>query len=122
VDAAGAGALTRNLPMIQRLGRIDNLSDASQTPQGGVVIPVDGGSFCLPLADVIDIAAEQTRLEKAIAKLDKELGGIEAKLGNEKFTANAPAHVVAENRERLEAGGAERKTLDAALTRLRALG
>jgi valyl-tRNA synthetase len=72
----------------------------------------------LPLAGVIDVAAETARLEKALAKLGKETGGLEAKLANERFLANAPEEVVAEQRERLAAALAERDRLKAAQKRL----
>ena len=105
-----------------RLARIEELSEADEAPKGAVTLPVEGGSFCLPLADVIDVAAEKARLEKAIAKLAKEEGGLKGKLSNEKFVANAPEAVVAENRARLEVIGEEMATLKAAFERVAALG
>ena len=108
--------------MIKRLARIDAVSDASEAPKGAITLPVDGGAFCLPLADIIDVAAEKARLTKSIEKLEKELGGIKGKLSNEKFVNNAPESVVAENRARIETGGEELATLNDALARVAALG
>ena len=122
LDDAGKAALDRNLPMIMRLARISELSVADQAPKGAVTLPVEGGSFCLPLADVIDIEEEKARLQKAIDKLAKEIGGLKGKLANEKFVANAPEAVVAENRDRMEAAGVESATLQAAFDRVAALG
>ena len=67
---------------------------------------------------MIDIAAEKARLDKSLAKLAKEIGGLQGKLANEKFLANAPEKVVAEQRQRLAAATAEREKLDAAMARL----
>lgn len=122
LDDAGKGAMERNLPMIMRLARIEEVSEAAEAPKGAVTLPVEGGSFCLPLADVIDIEEEKARLQKGMDKLTKEIGGLKGKLANEKFVANAPEAVVAENRERLEAAGVELETLKAAFERVAALG
>lgn len=122
LDDAGKGAMERNLPMIMRLARIEEVSEASEAPKGAVTLPVEGGSFCLPLADVIDIEEEKARLQKGMDKLTKEIGGLKGKLSNEKFVANAPEAVVAENRDRLDAAGVELDTLKAAFDRVAALG
>ncbi len=74
--------------------------------------------YHMPLAGVIDVAAEQARLDRALGKLVKEIGGLQGKLANEKFLARAPEQVVAEQRERLTGAEAEREKLGAALARL----
>ncbi|MEM7241162.1 MAG: valine--tRNA ligase [Pseudomonadota bacterium] len=122
LDASATTAFENNKAMILRLGRIEEVSEASEAPQGAVTLPVEGGQFCLPLAGVIDIEAEKARLTKAIEKLEKELGGIKGKLANEKFVANAPEHVVDENRARLETGAGELSALQDAMDRVTALG
>ena len=122
LDDLGKAALKRNLPMIMRLARVTEISEATEAPKGSVTLAVEGGTFCLPLADVIDVEAEKARLTKTIEKLEKELNMIKGKLANEKFVANAPAAVVAENRARVDVGGEELKTLQAAFDRVAALG
>ena len=118
LDDAGKQALDNNLAMVMKLARIEELTAADSAPKGSVTLPVEGGAFCLPLADVIDIESEKARLDKAIGKIEKEVGGIKGKLANEKFVANAPEHVVAENRERLVSAGEELEKLNAALERV----
>jgi len=122
LDEAGRAAYGANAMLIERLARIASVADVAAAPKGAVTLPVEGGAFCLPLGDVIDVAAEKARLEKSMGKLAGELGGLEKKLANEKFIANAPEEVVAENRARLEQGGAEMAKLRAALDRLAAIG
>jgi len=61
----------------------------------------------VPLAGLIDQDAELARLDKRIAKLDKDLGGIRGRLSSESFVAKAPADVVAKARE--QQGNAERE-------------
>ncbi len=56
----------------------------------------------LPMAGLIDVVAELARLAKRRSKVEQELGKASAKLGNENFVRNAPAEVVAQERERIE--------------------
>ena len=55
----------------------------------------------LPLADLIDVDAEISRLEKQLADLNKWIAGNKARLANEKFVASAPEKVVADTRSKL---------------------
>ncbi len=122
LDAAGQAALKGNDMLIRRLARVSDISLAEEAPKGAVTVAVEGGVFCLPLADIIDLGAEKSRLNKALEKLTKEAGGLKGKLGNQKFLAKAPAAVVAENRENLARVEAEVEKITAALERLAALG
>lgn len=122
LDDLGKAALQRNLPMVMRLARVTEITESTEAPKGSVTLAVEGGTFCLPLADVIDVEAEKARLTKTIEKLEKELNMIKGKLANAKFVSNAPKTVVAENRARVDVGGEELKTLQAAYDRVAALG
>ena len=119
--AAQVAALDRNRALVAKLARVERFDSAAEAPKGAVILTVRGASFCLPLADVIDIAAERERLGKAADKLAKEAAGIKAKLGNPAFVAKAPEEVVDENRARLEAAEEELGILRAAQARLAAL-
>ncbi len=55
----------------------------------------------IPLAGLIDLGAEQARLAKEIARIEVEIKKCEGKLGNASFVANAPAEVVAQERQRI---------------------
>ena len=55
----------------------------------------------IPLAGLIDLGAEKTRLSKEISKIESEIKKCEGKLGNANFVANAPAEVVAQERQRI---------------------
>lgn len=122
LDEAGQRAYANNETLIKRLARIEGITKADTAPKGALTIPVEGGTFALPLADIIDVSAEKDRLGKTLAKLQKDLGGLRGRLSNAKFVASAPAEVVEENRERLAAGEAELATLSAALERLEEVG
>ena len=118
LDAAGQAAWDRNEMLIKRLARIDSLSKTGKMPKGAITVPVEGGLFCLPLAEIIDVKEEKARLEKSLAKLEKEIGGLEGRLSNENFVASAPRELVEETREAAERKQEEAKKIKEALDRL----
>ena len=117
LNEAGKTAWANNEAMIMKLARLDSLSEGAM-PKGAITISVAGGTFALPLEGVIDIAEEKARLEKALGKLAKELGGLRGRLNNPKFVESAPEEVVAEAQENLSAREEEEGKLKAALARL----
>ncbi len=122
LDDAGRAAWARNEMMIKRLARIDSVTDVESFPKGCVTVAVEGGTFGLPLADIIDVTEEKARLEKTLAKLEKELSGLRGRLGNPNFVESAPEDVVAETRDNLALREDEEAKLRAALDRLAELG
>jgi valyl-tRNA synthetase len=58
-------------------------------------------TLLVPMAGLIDPAAEHARLTRKIKKTREEIARAQAKLGNDKFVGSAPAAVVAQERERL---------------------
>ncbi len=121
-DETAKARLAGGDALLRRLARIASIDAAAEAPKGAVTLALEGATLCLPLADVIDIAAEKARLEKALGKVQKEIGGLEKKLANENFLAKAPEAVVAEQRERLTASQAEAEKLSAAAARIAELG
>ncbi|MBN9887328.1 valine--tRNA ligase [Salipiger abyssi] len=122
IDAAGEAAWTNNETLIKRLARLESLTKVESFPKGTVTVPVGGAVFGLPLADIIDVEEEKARLEKGIAKLAKELGGLRGRLKNPKFIESAPEEVVEETRDNLAAREEEEAKLKDALARLSELG
>ncbi len=110
--------LERYQAEIDRLARLEYSTTASEAPPGAVVIAFEAASIALPIADVIDIASERTRLEKEYKRLAADIGKIEAKLANPEFLKRAPEEVVAEQHERLADTQATRAKVGAALARL----
>ncbi|RME69135.1 MAG: valine--tRNA ligase, partial [Alphaproteobacteria bacterium] len=104
------------LKRLARLAGIETVGEAAR--QGAVQVVVEEATFILPLAGIVDFDAERARLLKAIEKAEKDANSIAARLGNEKFLAKAPPHVVSENRDKLAAHKAEAEKLRAALARL----
>jgi len=122
MDAASQAAWANNEAMILRLARLEGVTKVDAFPKGCVTIAVGGATFGLPLADIIDVAGEKARLEKALQKLGKEIGGMRGRLGNPKFVESAPNEVVEETRANLAAREEEETKLKDALARLAELG
>ena len=118
LDDAGQAAWARNEAMILRQARIEALTPAKAAPKGSATLAVHGGTFALPLEGLIDVAAEKARLEKALGKLGKEMGGLKGRLSNPKFLESAPEDVIAETRELLSEKEEEETRLRTALDRL----
>ena len=75
----------------------------------------------LPLAGLVDIAEEEKRLQKEIAKVQKDVDLFTGKLSNEKFVANAPAHVLEKDRGKLKDAEEKMAVLQESLGKIQAL-
>ena len=75
----------------------------------------------LPLAGLVDIAEEEKRLQKEIAKVQKDVDLFTRKLANEKFVANAPAHVLEKDRGKLKDAEEKIGVLQESLGKIQAL-
>ncbi|MBR7104158.1 MAG: class I tRNA ligase family protein, partial [Lentisphaeria bacterium] len=75
------------------LEAFDSAANGAAPSQPGTM-----GIISLPLAGLIDVAAEVARLEKQLQDLNKWIASAKGKLSNERFVSNAPAQVVADAR------------------------
>ncbi len=71
----------------------------------------------LPIEGLVDLDALQRRLEKDIAKAEKEIKGLAGRLSNPNFADKAPPDVVAECKAKLaeaeaQAGLARRRLME----------
>jgi valyl-tRNA synthetase len=100
---AVAAELKALAPFITSLGGLSAFEcgpTVTKSKQAGSIVTAEFEAY-VPLAGLIDPAVEAKRLEKQIADIRKQLGGMTAKLGNESYVRNAPAEVVAETREKV---------------------
>lgn len=87
-------------------------------PSGAAGDVVGGLEILLDLEGLVDRDAQRADLERSLAKVDKALAVVSGKLGNEKFTAKAPAEVVARERERLGELEGEKARIEALIADL----
>ena len=67
-----------------------------------VTVAPHDATIYMPMAELVDIAKELTRIAAERKKAEENLQRIEAKLANESFTSRAPENVVNAEREKAE--------------------
>ena len=116
-----AERLSRHREVIARLARLSEVEAMEgEVPAGSVQMMLDEATIVLPLAGVIAFDKERARLDKELGKVGKEVAALERKLENEQFLARAPAHIVEEQRGRLDEARTAEARLQAALERIAA--
>ena len=98
----GQRRMNENRPFLSSLAKLESLEwfEGDKAPMSATQL-VGDMEVLVPMAGLIDKGAELKRLDKELERLGKEIGRLEGKLGNEKFTAKAPAEVVAKEQEKL---------------------
>ena len=110
--------LLRNHGYLARLARIYGLTNVGPTTGNALQVVVDDITYYLQLEGVIDLAAERTRLTKAIAAAEKERDALAVRLGNASFVERAKPEAVDKARSDHAEKAAEAERLRAALGRL----
>jgi valyl-tRNA synthetase len=97
--------LQAQLPLIASLAGLDpalmQMATALDFPAKSANMVAGGVTIALPLADLVDLAAEIGRLRKELANAEKMASSTAARLANPGFVASAPAQVVAGARQQL---------------------
>ncbi|WP_295042173.1 class I tRNA ligase family protein, partial [uncultured Paracoccus sp.] len=119
-DATARAALSANAPLIERLARVTAPMDGA-AGRGMIAVAAQGASFALPIGDVIDAGAETARLQKSVAKSEKDADGLRKRLSNPKFVENAEPEVIEDTQAKLAALDDDIARLRAALAQLAAL-
>jgi valyl-tRNA synthetase len=106
-------------PFFERLASASgvNVADSCDS-EGAVQIVTDSATVYIPLADIVDFAAERKRLEGELANVNSEIARVEGKLANENFTSRAPAAVVDAERAKLEKYREKKTGVEKALSEL----
>ena len=112
--------LTRLEPLLVPLAKltaITNLAADTEVPPAASQL-IGHLELMVPMAGLIDVAAERVRLEKMRSKYLAEIEGVTRKLGNPGFADKAPPEVVQREQDRLTEA---RIQLENTMTQLEAL-
>jgi valyl-tRNA synthetase len=124
-DPAQRDVLVAHGAIVERLVKARlKLDDAPPAVAGFAARAVVGATveILVPLADVVDVAAEKARLGKELAKAQKDIETVEKKLTNPAFVDKAPPAVVDEHKARLDEAKGRVGKLAAALAALASAG
>ena len=85
---------------IKKLARVEEIfvDENLEKPKASVSAVIKDCEIFIPLEGLIDLDIERGRLQKDISRIETSLAGIEKKLSNEKFVANAAPEVVEKER------------------------
>jgi len=86
--------LEENRHYIQSLGKIDSINNAEGEMDDAVVALAGEMTLLVPLADIIDPAAEHKRITTILENLEKKKSGLENQLANKNFVERAPQDIV----------------------------
>ena len=115
---ATRGIIARNPAAIERLARLNGIRFEAAPAGAAMQVGAGDANIIVPLEGVIDIAAEKTRLEKALAVAQKEAKSLEGRLSNPAFVEKAKPEAVEKARADHAMHTAEAERLAAALARL----
>jgi len=88
--------------LLQRVGRVESITalGIDQEPGNAATALLGDLRLLVPMKGLIDIEAERARLDKQMQRTGADLAKTQGKLGNAKFVNNAPAEVVAQEKQR----------------------
>jgi len=108
---------------IKSMARVGQLTIGSNLPkpEDASVQPAGEFQVFVPLKGLVDVAEEEKRLLKEIAKLDKEIELFSKKLENPSFVDRAPADIVAKEKAKLADVTAKKAVLEESLEKIKKL-
>jgi valyl-tRNA synthetase len=120
---ADAELAQRHQALLMRLAGVEapQVLEAAARPPPAATAMVGKLTLLVPMAGLIDPAAELARLERKMQKTRAEIARAQHKLGNANFVNGAPPAVVAQERERLAAFEQALTGLDRQHAQVRAL-
>ena len=100
-----AHVLNHNLSHIQTLAGVNDISidSGAPKPEASATAVFGQNQVHLLLKGILDFEEEKKRLRKGIKKIEKEIEASNRKLSNKGFLEKAPAEIVAEVKEKVEA-------------------
>ena len=122
-DARVQKILQENRAQMIRMARLESCEISSEgSTVKCAVTPVHVGDanveVIVPLEGLVDLAVEVVRIQKAIEKVEKDVGILTKKLSNESFLKNATPELVEADQQLLGSLTARNEVLRAALSRL----
>ena len=100
LQAIGQNAYAAYNAVVTKMANLSAIDVVSEKDATASAFMVGTDEFAVPLGNMIDVAAEIEKMEAQLKHLEGFLAGVQKKLSNEKFVANAPEAVVAMERKK----------------------
>jgi valyl-tRNA synthetase len=122
-EAEDLRRMNDNAEFLKKLAKLDEVVwlDNAEAPLSATQL-VGSMKVLVPMAGLIDVAAEQQRLQREIDKAQQEYSRITGKLSNEQFVSKAPAAVVQQEQAKADAAKLTVETLQQQVDELTRLG
>ena len=98
---------------------VEIITDRNAVSGKNVSAVIAAGELFIPLGDLVDFEKEIARLQKELDNLHREAERARGKLSNPGFVAKAPAQLVAQEKEKLEANEAKAAALENRIAELK---
>ena len=94
---------TRHDALIRKVGRVESVTvlDKTDTAPNAATALLGDMRLLVPMAGLIDVGAEKSRLSKLADRVSKDLDRSQSKLNNPNFVSNAPEAVVRQEKDRV---------------------
>jgi len=98
-------ALESQRNIVETLARVEPFAiveSLSEPPKNAVHVLASGTTVYLPLAGMVDVAAERTRAATELGRLRGQVESLDRRLDDPKFLAKAPPEIIQKERDRRE--------------------
>lgn len=110
-DVQQQALLESQKDVIAALARTQPIQFVQSEPTDAAVAVVGSVRVFVPLAGLLDIQAERSRLQKELEELDRYLSSVEQKVTNEEFLSKAPTSVIASMKQKQREAQTKRETV-----------
>ena len=104
--------------ILVKMANLSTIKAVDEKPAMAAAWRVEATEYAIPLAGNVDVAEERAKLEVDLKRFKGFKAGVEKKLSNERFVANAPEAVVALERKKLADATAKIEAIEASLAAL----
>ncbi|HBG04769.1 MAG: valine--tRNA ligase [Geobacteraceae bacterium GWC2_58_44] len=115
--------LKRNEAYVMSLARLSDLAigQGVERPAEASLQVAGDVEIVVPLRGLVDVEEEEKRLNKEIAKIEKDIDFLSKKLENPSFVERAPADVVVKEREKIAEFASKKQLLEESLVKIQRL-
>ena len=119
LQVVGTNPIAAMDAIVCKMAGVDAVEVVAAKSEGASAFMVGTTEYAVPLGDLIDVEVEIAKAEAELKHLEGFLAGVEKKLSNERFVANAPAAVVELERKKQSDAQSKIATLRETLAALR---